>query len=115
MGKYRKSRSLKRSFVGNQHVKVQDHSNMKERRRGHPKKVKNLQQRRDDARPSQSQEQGPLEFSPTPGKGKSASFRKVFQEKQLDVQQIREDHSFKATGYRFIDLEILNGVFGKLA
>ena len=55
-------------------MKVQDHSNMKERRRGHPKKVKNLQQRRDDARPSQSQEQGPLEFSPTPGKGKSASF-----------------------------------------
>ena len=118
MGKYRASRRVKQSFGGNQHVEVQDPCNTGERRRGRPKKVKRLQQS-PEARPHQSTHMsvpdGPLELSPIPVTGKSASFRQLFESKESSFEMAAESATDNATGYRFIDLEILCKVVQALA
>ena len=119
MGKHRTLQRARRSFIGNQHVKVQETCNAGKRRRGRPKKVKRLEQRSTEARPHRSTSMplpdGPLESSPIPVTGKSASFRKLFEGKESSFDIAAEGDTENATGYRFIDLEVLCEAFQALA
>ena len=119
MGKYRSVRRARQSFIGNQHVKVQELCNVIERRRAHPKKVKRLEQRSTEARPNRSASMtlpdGPLESSPISVTGKSASFRKLFEGKESSFNMAAESDTDNATGYRLVDLETLCEAFQTLA
>ena len=110
MGNLSTKRRPKRVFRGNQHVSVHSKVEFKSKRVGRTSRKEKVtveqQERSPVARPSSS----PMTHS-TPQAGNSASFTKLSSARKL--QSIQEQ-STQATGYRFMDMDILSGIFKML-
>ncbi len=115
MGKCTSKRRPKRSFYGNQHTRVAGKCLFKNKNVGRPAKLKKLTARAEQQRSQTSPIAGPSHSSSksellqsTPRESRSASFNKLSFAKKLD--EIKRPAT-QATGYRFIDIDILSGIF----